>query len=174
MNTIRRQLTLFIDEPSGSIEKIRAEFNPIQYQLIPAHVTLCREDEIEPIDKTIKRIESIVLKKPIGITFGKAKRFANGNGVYMNSIDNNNDFNNLRKLILGQSELEKTQIPHITLMHPRNSTCTNDLFEKIGNYKLPTELSFAKISLIQQINGGKWSVLQEFNIVKNTKSQLGL
>ncbi|WP_299335937.1 2'-5' RNA ligase family protein [uncultured Psychroserpens sp.] len=167
MERIRRQLTLFINEPNGSIEKIRAKFNPRQYHLIPAHVTLCREDEIEPIEKTIQRIKSISLEKAIRIEFGKAERFADGKGVYISSIGSNNEFKALRKLVLGQTELKKEQVPHITLMHPRNATCTNDIFESIGNYDLPTELSFGKISLIEQINSGKWNMLEEFGIVKH-------
>jgi len=171
MEKIRRQLTLFINEPNGIIEKIRAEFNPKQYNLIPAHVTLCRENEIEPIENTIARIKSISLKKIIRIEFGKAERFAEGKGVYISSFGHNNEFKELRKLVLGQSELENEQVPHITLMHPRNSTCTNEIFERIENYDLPTELKFGKISLIEQRNGGKWTVLQEFGIVKNKVAQ---
>ncbi len=157
---------MFLNEPNGIIEKIRAEFNPKQYRLISAHVTLCREDEIEPIENIISRIKSIELEKTIRIEFGKAERFSNGKGVCISSLDHNNEFKELRKLVLGQTELEKEQVPHITLMHPRNSTCTNDIFERIEKYDLPTELNFGKISLIEQRNGGKWKVLQEFGIVK--------
>lgn len=166
MENIRKQLTLFINEPNGNIEKIRAEFNPEQYNLISAHITLCREDEIEPIEKTIARIKTIALAKPIRIEFGKAERFADGKGVFISSSGDNKEFKELRKLVLGQTQMEKEQIPHITLMHPRNSTCSNEIFERIGKYEFPTELEFEKISLIEQINDGKWSVLQEFEIVK--------
>ncbi len=171
MDKIRRQLTLFVNEPNGDIEKIRAEFNPKQYHLIPAHVTLCREDEIEPIEKVIERIKSIVLENPIRIEFGNMERFANGRGVYISSFGDNKEFMELRKLVLGQTELKKEQIPHITLMHPRNSTCTNEIFEKIQNYNIPTELEFRKISLIEQKNSEKWKVLLEFEIVKNNVAQ---
>ncbi|MDT0538606.1 MULTISPECIES: 2'-5' RNA ligase family protein [Croceitalea] len=170
MEKIRRQLTLFINEPNDIIEKIRAKFNPEQYNLIPAHVTLCREDEIEPIVKTIARIESIRLEKPIRIEFGKALRFSDGKGVYLSSFGHNKEFKELRKLVLGPNELKKEQVPHITLMHPRNSTCTDEKFERIENYSLPKVLELGKISLIEQKNGGKWNVLREFNIVKNNAS----
>ncbi|MBL0007415.1 MAG: hypothetical protein IPP25_09600 [Saprospiraceae bacterium] len=55
MNKRRRiQLTLFIDEKqSAAIERIRQKFNPQQYGLIKAHVTLCREDEIESFDNVL-------------------------------------------------------------------------------------------------------------------------
>jgi len=166
MSEVRRQLTLFIDGSNDAIEKIRAEYNPKQYELIPAHVTLCREDEIEPIEDIIKRIESIDLKKPIRIEFKPVERFANGKGVQLPATNEYMEFRELRKSILGQINLVKEQFPHITLMHPRNSTCSDELFEKIKSQEFPTKLEFRKISLIEQKNWGKWNVLQEFNIVK--------
>ncbi|MEZ4685975.1 MAG: 2'-5' RNA ligase family protein [Bacteroidia bacterium] len=171
MERNRKQLTLFINEPNGSIEKIRAKFNPVQYNLIKAHITLCREDEIEPIGEIIQRIKSISLERPIRIELGKAERFADGKGVYISSLGNNKEFEELRKLVLGQRELKKEQVPHITLMHPRNSTCTDPIFEQIKNYDFPSELQFEKVSLIEQIHGGKWHILQEFEILQKNLVQ---
>ena len=166
MERHRKQLTLFINEPSGTIEEIRAYYNPVQYNLIKAHITLCREDEIEPTEKLIERITSILLVRPLRIELGKVERFADGKGIYISSFGDNKDFKELRKLVLGQTKLKKEQVPHITLMHPGNSICTNEIFEQISHYDFPSELEFGKISLIEQKNGGKWNVLQEFEIVK--------
>jgi len=166
MKEIRKQLTLFINEPNGNIEKIRAEFNSEQHSLIPVHVTLCREDELEEIDKIIERIKSITLKNPIRIRFKNVIRFADGKGVLIPTTDKNIEFRELRKSVLGQVKLRKEQFPHITLMHPRNSTCTNEIFDKIKKQELPTELLFDKIYLIEQRNGEKWKVIKEFNIVE--------
>jgi hypothetical protein len=56
----RIQLTLFAEEnKSGVIEKIREAFNPQQYELIKAHVTLCREDELEQLDKVLANLETL-------------------------------------------------------------------------------------------------------------------
>ncbi len=166
-DSYRKQLTLFINplEATG-IENIRAAFNPKQYELIPAHVTLCREDEIEPIEATIKRLQSISIQKPLCVEFKKAQRFADGKGVLLPSVENYQEFTALRKVVLGQSELKKEQIPHLTLMHPRNATCTDAIFQKIQSSQLPVSLTFSKISLIEQKNGGKWRVLEEFEMVK--------
>jgi len=161
MNEIRKQLTLFISEQNENIEKIRAEYNPDQFNLIAAHVTLCREDEIEPIAEVIKRIKSITLRKPIRIEFDDVERFANGKGVLIPAKGRNIEFRELRKAVLGLSELNKEQLPHITLMHPRNSTCHSEIFEKIKNTEFPTALNFDNVSLIEQKNGGKWKVLEE-------------
>ncbi len=166
MNEIRKQLTLFIEKSNENIEKIRAEFNPEQFDLIKAHVTLCREDEIEPIDKIIERIRSINLKKPIRIEFNGAERFAGGNGVLIPAKNENIEFRELRETILGQNKYLKEHFPHITLMHPRNSKCDDEKFEQILNRELPTVLEFEKISLIEQKNGGKWKILSEFKIVE--------
>ena len=43
----RRQVTLFVPDPTRSmLEAIRKRLDPVQYRLIRAHVTLCREDEL--------------------------------------------------------------------------------------------------------------------------------
>lgn len=33
------------------LKNIRTQYNPTQFNLISAHITLCREDEIESIEK---------------------------------------------------------------------------------------------------------------------------
>jgi len=52
----RKQLTLFLPDTAAAIEKIRAEFNPEQLKLISAHVTMCREEEIDPLEHCIVRL----------------------------------------------------------------------------------------------------------------------
>lgn len=170
MIEIRRQLTLFVSEQNEIIEGIRAEFNPVQYNLISAHVTLCREGEIDPIEKIIENLNSIKLMTPIQIQLNRAQRFANGKGVMLPAKGENLAFQELRKSVLGLSEFPREHQPHLTLMHPRNSTCTDDIFAHIKEAALPTELSFDKIHLIEQTNGGKWNILKEFSLTKKNES----
>lgn len=166
MKEARRQLTLFIPGGDEAIEKIRAEFNPVQYQLIAAHVTLCREDEIGTIEKVIENIKAISWPGPVRIEFSPPERFENGSGVFI-PAKTTDQFNGLREAVLkGTSQSPKKHLPHITLMHPRNSCCTDLIFEQIKQRKFPAVLEFDKISLIEQQNGGRWTVVQEFPIVR--------
>jgi len=170
MQQTRQQLTLFITLQTEVIEQVRSQFNPIQHSLIPAHVTLCREDEIEQLDQVLANIKDIKLSSPIQMTFGVVEQFENGKGVYMPAKAGNDSFQQLRKLILkGINDSPRALLPHITLVHPRNSTCTSEIFEQIKSYPLPTVLSFYKISLITQINGGKWKITREFDFVVSKK-----
>ena len=136
MRKIRRQLTLFIGNSKETIEKIRAGYNPEQFKLIPAHITLCREDELEPIEKIIERIKSIQLEKPIRIELNGVERFAEGKGVLITATKGINDFRELRKTILETTELLREQFPHVTLMHPRNATYSDTLFAEIQKQDL--------------------------------------
>jgi 2'-5' RNA ligase len=166
MHQSRKQLTLFIAGQNEAIEKIRAEFNPEQYRLISAHVTLCREDEIEQIEKVIENIKSISRGKPVTMAFNPPERFENGKGVYIPAKGENPEFYELRKTVLnGVNEFPRKPLPHITLMHPRNSTCTDVIFDQIKKYELPTELIFDTISLIEQNNGGPWIIIEQFAIM---------
>lgn len=162
-NNIRRQLTLFVDEKDArTIQLIRQKFDPLQFELIKAHVTLCREDEIQNLDQVIINLFSLKQNEFV-IEFEKVTRFDNGKGVFLTATNNNGAFHELRKRTLfGLIDNLNKPEPHITLMHPRNSTCTTDLFTQIEKVSFPTKLKFRKISLIEQHDGGPWKILQEF------------
>ena len=163
----RLQLTLFIEENEAqSIEIIRRKFNPLQYDLIKAHVTLCREDELENIDAIMLNLEKLN-KAHVNIDFGDVVRFSEGNGVLIPALDDNESFQKLRAAILeGIIEQPRKHAPHITLMHPRNSTCTDSIFEQIIKVELPKKLTFKKISVIEQELGKEWQILSVFELKK--------
>lgn len=166
MNSERTQLTLFVTtEESVEIEKIRKKYNPEQFSLIRSHVTLCREEELTDLSATLKTLEDISASEII-IKFGPAERFANGDGVLMPGLGDNTSFQKLRKLVLRENAVIIKHEPHITLMHPRNSTCTDAIFSEIGKYTIPQKLKFDRISLIKQENGKAWEVLKEFDLVR--------
>ena len=149
MSKRRIQLTLFTDEnESGIIERIREKFNSEQYALIKSHVTLCREDELGAIEKITQQLTALN-HGPITIDFKKATRFSEGKGVMLPARGDNKSFRELRATILaGLTGKIRMHEPHITLMHPRNSTCTDEIFEQIEKSVLPHKLTFSKISLI--------------------------
>lgn len=128
-------------------------------------MTLCREDEIIQIDRLIKNIELIKFGGPLKITFDKVDRFEGGKGVWLPSSTENKQFHELRREILkGLSDTPRQHRPHLTLMHPRNSTCTDKIFDQIKEYELPTVLLFDKISLVEQNDGGPWTTISEYRI----------
>jgi len=160
----RKQLTLFLQkEQSWSVEKIRQRFNPVQAGMIDAHVTLCRDNELTHIDTVLANLRSSYLPE-IAIRFEKPARFEAGKGVWLPSTDTAS-YHTLRTNVLrGIVDSPAQKIPHITLMHPRNSACTNEIFERICEETFPTFFTFKEISLIGQPNGGKWEVLDRFEL----------
>ena len=54
----RRQASLFLSD-QFQIESLRLRYNPIQARLIPAHVTLCREDEVTDWDLVRARLARV-------------------------------------------------------------------------------------------------------------------
>ncbi len=85
----RMQLTLFVkDVQAKAIEATRRQYNPEQYALIKAHVTLCREDELQEIDQVIKNLENLK-QGPITIFFDPVVRFAAGKGVLLPGCNDN-------------------------------------------------------------------------------------
>jgi 2'-5' RNA ligase len=159
----RRQLTLFVKKQDAAvIESIRSRFNPVQQELIDCHVTLCREDEIADLEKVLKNLRTNKLNA-ITIQFGPAIRFDNGKGVLLPAVSDNHVFQQLRlKILEGTASSIRRHEPHITLMHPKNATCTNEIFEIIQQTIFPQVFRFTEVSLIEQVNGGAWKMLDKF------------
>lgn len=132
----------------------------MQQQLIASHITLCREDELELLEMIIAHLQQLRLA-PITVQFGAVTPFDNGKGIMLPALGENTAFHELRKAVL-QPIIATPRLhePHLTLMHPRNATCTDEIFEVIQSTNLPRQLTFTVISLIQQCNGGKWQALK--------------
>lgn len=162
----RQQLTLFLrPEDAHIIESIREKYNPVQKRLIAAHVTLCREDEIENQEIILNNLRQLNTQ-PITIMFGAVTRFNDGKGLLIPAMGNNAAFDQLRRQILTGTQINiRKHGPHITLMHPRNSTCTDEIFKQIRKIHLPKSLLFDTISLIEQEDGGVWQVLKIFKLI---------
>ncbi len=161
----RLQLTLFLDKnQSKDFENIRKKYNPIQYELIKCHITLCREDELLDLNQLKFNLQNLQFE-PLRLHFGEPQRFSDGNGVFLPVFGEAGLFQDLRRCILDRIiENPREHKAHLTLMHPRNSTCTDAIFQEITNTSLPKNLIFEKISLIEQINEEKWEVLEEFEM----------
>lgn len=171
MNHKRIQLTLFIDgNETDEIERIRKTYNPEQYNLIKAHVTLCREDELEQIEKVLQNLKTLD-HAGITIDFENPIRFSNGKGVLLPVFGTNKLFQELRnKILRGIIENPRVHEPHITLLHPRNAACTDEIFQQIEKSRFPKKIAFKKISLIEQEQGMKWEIIKEFELKNETHS----
>jgi hypothetical protein len=118
MHEIRKQLTLYVPaDAAKEIEAVWKIVDPIQSNLIPAHITLCREDELHELSTIKARLAHIPLK-PITLRFGKQEIFS-GHGLLLNCIDGEGEFRLLWEYLLASKSI-KNQRPHITLAHPRN------------------------------------------------------
>ena len=70
--TIRRQLSLYVPpDAARQLEAVRRVLDPVQSRLIPAHVTLCREDELARVSgpELESRLGDARLK-PVTLHFG--------------------------------------------------------------------------------------------------------
>jgi hypothetical protein len=156
---IRRQLTLFVPERSSNrIEAVRRVVDPVQFALIPAHVTLCREEELESFVGWPKRLQSMVFA--LTLQFGRAVPFS-GHGIMLPCIDGVDQFRNLRQAVLGSDSIREHQ-PHLTLAHPRNPKASGNTIEAALQLPLSFEITFDTIRLIEQTGSGQWKTLESF------------
>ena len=139
---------------AAEIEELRMRFNPLQARLIPAHVTLCREDEIADWQQLEVRIRRLL---PIQVTIGFGSPLRDGNLVMIPAVSGIEQFDQLREeLIADGTKQPRKQMPHVTIIHPRNGVCTDEIFEEIKTRMQPFERTFQSINLIEQTNGGPW------------------
>lgn len=168
MQYSRQQLTLFINEERELFESVRARYNPVQQVLIAAHITLCREDELLVLPKVLENIRNIRLPQPVTITLGSPERFAEGRGLLLPGAGSNTGFYELRQQVLkGIIVNPRNQHPHVTLIHPRNGTCTTGIFAELRQYRFPDRLRFHRISLIGQQGEGPWQIQDEFDFFRH-------
>ncbi len=150
----RRQASLFLPY-QREIEALRLRHNPVQARLIPAHVTLCREDEVTDWDAFRVRLESLSPFE-ITLTFGAPVR--EHDYVYLPIREGLADYQHFRRTILLKDARKQT--PHVTLIHPRNGTCNDRIFADISATIIsPFQFTFREVTLIEQENGGVWHVI---------------
>lgn len=159
--TLRRQATLYLPLPHCvQVESLRSRFNRAQFELIRAHVTLCREDEVLEWDELAARLSRM---KTIEVTqeFGMPVR--DGNLVLIPAIGSTESFDSLRHSLLAKdgSSPRKSE-PHITLIHPRNGTCDDSVFNEITRESQPFAVVFRAVTFIEQLTSGPWRDLATF------------
>ncbi|GAB2879219.1 hypothetical protein GCM10027277_55600 [Pseudoduganella ginsengisoli] len=131
----------------------------MQHGLIPAHVTLCREDELTDLPAIRARLRNGT-QAPLTLAFGKAEPFSS-HGVLLQCVEGQGALQELRKYVLASDEV-RVQQAHITLAHPRNPQAIPDALARA--YTLPERLTFVlpEIRLIEQQDGGRWQTLESF------------
>lgn len=147
------------------MEAVREKFNPVQHALIPAHITLCREQELKALEKVLERLTHLAFPS-FSLPLGKPTRFHDANGVYLPITGDLTPFYQLRNILLqGIVSTPETPMPHVTLMHPRNSNCDDRIFDEICTYPFPGEITLDRISFITQLDGQAWEISKEFYLV---------
>lgn len=162
MHKIRKQLSLYAPrEMAQEIEAVRKIVDPIQSSLIPAHITLCREDELDDLANLQDRLINIPFK-PITLSFGKPESFA-GHGLLLHCIAGEDEFRLLREYLLGSKNI-RNQRPHITLAHPRNPKAIDNSLDNTTGLPEIISITFPTINLIQQTANEPWQILASYEL----------
>jgi 2'-5' RNA ligase len=164
----RRQLTLLVPSVAASeLEPLRERLDPVQHRLIPAHVTLCREEELSGATIAELAAQLAIVNQPaLTLQFGSAERFA-GHGVLLPCIAGESSFSRLRSALLRSEDIQPHRA-HITLAHPRNPRSPGNIDLACAQCGAPRTIIFATVSLIEQIGDEPWQVWQEWALPGNT------
>lgn len=156
---VRHQLTLFVAEPlAAKINTLREKLDPVQAGLIAAHVTLCREDEIDGLSDHLIWERVAAFEEPaLVLKFGAPERFQ-GHGVLLPCVEGANEFARLRSKIL-DADNPRNHSPHLTLAHPRNPRSLLNTDECLSEFPPGITIDFATVSLIRQEGTAAWTCL---------------
>lgn len=134
---------------------MRHRYNPIQARLIPAHVTLCREDEVTDWAAFQANLEAL---RPFELTLTFGPPIRDRDFVFLPVCGGLDDFQAFRRKLLPQEPRNHT--PHVTLIHPRNGSCTDEIFEELtASLGSPFQCTFREVMLIEQEDGGVWRLI---------------
>jgi hypothetical protein len=160
----RTQLSLYAPSPSAEkLDEVRRRLDPVQAGLIPAHVTLCREDELQDIDLT--RLGAIIRSSdasPIRMRFGHPV-FFQGHGILLPCMEGADDFQKLRCLVLG-THTARSHAPHITLAHPRNPRSSHNTPGSLASIPRDWVIVFSEIMHILQRDTLPWQVIEQHSL----------
>jgi len=163
MDKIRRQLSMYVPvDNAQEIEKVRKIVDPTQSNLIPAHITLCREDELCEFSQIKGKLNKIEFE-PLTLSFGKVEVFS-GHGLLLNCVEGEYKFRLMREYLLGSKNI-RNQTPHITLAHPRNPKSIGNSLGNVATLPEIIKITFPIIYLIEQELGKPWCVLEQFELV---------
>ncbi|CAN5241134.1 hypothetical protein BH20ACI2_BH20ACI2_12020 [soil metagenome] len=157
--TMRRQLTLFLPLAHRVVvDPIRQRLDPLQHAIVPAHVTLCRDEELTPWQGLSQNLANL---GPFAITlqFGEPQVLSDG-CVLLRPSHGAEEYQHLRRSILGP--LAKHHGAHITLLHPRNVAGVTYNLAEINHALIGLTITFRTISLIEQHGAGPWVVRQDY------------
>lgn len=155
---LRSQLSLFVPPHVGAeLESIRRIADPVQCRLIPAHVTLCREDELAGF--TLADLQARLghaRPGPVTLRFGPPERFGT-HGMLMPCIGGTAAFQALREVVLGARPV-RPHAPHLTLAHPRNPRAPGNALESAAALRAGLSITFDQVRLIDQVDDAPWVV----------------
>ncbi|MBW4671365.1 MAG: 2'-5' RNA ligase family protein [Cyanomargarita calcarea GSE-NOS-MK-12-04C] len=153
----RKQVSLYVPEPIRSeIDCIRAKTDPEQHSIIPAHITLCYDDEIEDWSQVIERIAEVA-PLTIELCFGTPIQLDNG-GIFLPCISPANIYYSLReKILLGFKKVRLDVKPHITLLHPRHAVGRDRVWDEVKDYQVRDAIKFNCISVIEKTPNSSWA-----------------
>ena len=143
------------------LEAVRRQVDPVQARLIPAHVTLCREDELDGLAPEVLAARSAAPGiSPLELVFGRPEAF-HGHGILLPYTAGEPAYHALRSRLLGGGAIRRAE-PHLTLAHPRNPRVPGDTLALANALPEALRITFDVARLIEQEPGAPWRVLAAF------------
>lgn len=152
---MRQQLSLFLPQNEREkVDRIRSKVDPKQFALIPAHLTLCRDDELiffSTIEQRLLELAPFHLQ----MTFGPPEVLSDG-CVLLRPVEGQEAYQEIRRQLLGSTA--SIHNAHITLLHPRHAEDAHYNLQEIRESLSDLVVQFQAISHITKKGDEPWRV----------------
>lgn len=144
---------------------VRRVVDPVQSRLIPAHVTLCRDEDLDGVQPDDVRVAAAGMDG-LTLAFGPAER-AGEHGILLPCVDGQADFHALRARLLGVAA-PRERTAHLTLAHPRNPRAPGNDLLVARTLPVPLVATFTRVHWIEQAGDAPWQVRHTFPFRNDT------
>lgn len=160
----RRHLTIFLDPAvSPPIEDLRRTWDPAMAEQIAAHITVTYPTEAPDIALLAKRLEHATASlKPFRLRPGLVACAGDPiEGVFIEVHDDDGGHRRLRDAVLQPPFGQRpTNVPHITLVHPRTSRLGRQAWQRLRGMRLDLVFFVREVAIVA-FDGRRWTTVHE-------------
>jgi hypothetical protein len=156
----RQQRSLWLrPEEAAAVERLRAVLDPVQRALIPAHVTLCRDEETAALSlPNLRQRLAEACIRPFALRFG-APQPLGAHGWLLPCVDGASSFQALRRCVLGGLP-GQVQHAHLTLAHPCNPRAAGNPPGRVPVFAGGYRIWLDAVYWIEQAPPAPWRIVQ--------------
>jgi 8-oxo-dGTP diphosphatase len=159
--------TLFVPPPVATVvDRFRRRWDPAMALQIAPHLSVAKPHDVEGLDDLLARTATAACRvEPFELRLGRAHHAGDpAQGIAFDVEDPDGGWRELRTAITGKAESERSQTPHLTVIHPRTSGLGASAWSELVNVRLPETLLQIGEVAVTAFDGRVWRTAARFGL----------